>query len=177
MQRRLFLFGVAALTPTLLKAHSPWGQYQVYRQKHLLILSTRDDKKSYPYSKTLAAAINISAPEAKARPARAVNLKRAYDLLRTKQFTFALLPADQLEKIRGGQVDDSINAKVDLRTIYSFGELEFVVQYDFPEQLVKIVAHAVAKNRNKVPEAASPQTVLKNNYLHPAASAALKEFL
>ena len=88
MNRRLFVFAAACLplAPNPARAHSPWGQYHVYRKKHLLILSTRDDAPSYPFSRQLVDCLQAALPEAKARPARAIHLERAYNLLRTDQF-------------------------------------------------------------------------------------------
>jgi len=66
-------------------AHAPWGQYQVYRQKHLLIMSTIVDEPTYPYSRKLVEALNQVLPEAKARPARAKNFERVHNLFKTQQ--------------------------------------------------------------------------------------------
>ena len=42
----------------LLVGHAPWGAYQAYRQQHLLIMSTREDAPTYPFSKLLVKIIN-----------------------------------------------------------------------------------------------------------------------
>ena len=98
--RRLFAFFMLAGIPTLAFAHSPWGQYQVYHQKHLLILSSRDDEPSYPFSKILADYLAAAVPSSKARPARAINIKRVYNLLLTNQFQFVLLSRDKIDMMR-----------------------------------------------------------------------------
>ncbi len=71
-------------------AHSPWGQYHVYRQMHLLIMSTIPDGPSYAYSNKIVKAINEVIPEAKARPARAKNFERVHSLFKTKQIQLSL---------------------------------------------------------------------------------------
>ena len=48
----------------IFSAHSPWGQYLAYREQHLLIMSTREDLPTYPYSKILVDVINTKLPEA-----------------------------------------------------------------------------------------------------------------
>ena len=157
-------------------AHSPWGQYQVYRQKHLLVLSTREDPPSYPYSKDLVAALNHSVPNANARPARAIDLERVYNLLRTDQFQFAILSRDNISKLKqpNGLFDGS--QKVDLRTIYQFEALEFVVRADFPEELVAIVTHGVLESLSMLPGAAGIDLVKTSPDLHPGARKALEGF-
>lgn len=155
-------------------AHSPWGQYAVYRQKHLLILSTRDDPDSYEYSKLLVNVINRAAPEASARPARAINLDRAYNLLRTDQFQFALLSSENIEAMRHATGSFSGRPSVELKTIYKFGNLEFVVLADFPEQLVEIVANAVLTHWKDLPGALERSEILKSAALHPGARHAIR---
>lgn len=178
MERRAFLAAlVAALAPELATAHSPWGQYAVYRQKHLLVLSARDDAESYPFSKLLVAAINRGAPEASARPARAKDLRRAYDLLRSDQFQFALLSAENIDAMRHGLGAFSGQPTVDLKTLFRFDMLEFVVRADFPEHLAAIVTDAILSNLDDLPGAAQPREMLEQNMLHPGARAALVDFL
>lgn len=178
MNRRSFLIAACAtLTPGWVQAHSPWGQYAVYRQKHLLVLSTRDDAPSYPYSKILVDAINRGAPEASARPARAKNLRRAYDLLRTDQFQFALLSAQNVVAMRDATGPFAGEKKVALKAVYQFGELQFVVRASFPENLVAVVADAILANIDSLPEANPPEDVAQLATLHPGARWAIDEFL
>jgi hypothetical protein len=155
-------------------SHSPWGQYAVYRQKHLLVLSTRDDAESYPYSKRLVEAINKGAPEASARPARAINLDRAYNLLRSDQFQFALLSPGNIEAMRSATGPFSGKPAVDLRTVYKFEGLEFVVRADFPNNLVSIVTDAVLSNIAILPGALRPEEVLQSPNLHAGAQEAIQ---
>ena len=177
MLRRSFLFLLPALlVPQAARAHSPWGQYAVYRQKHLLVLSTRDDPASYGYSKLLVTAINKSAPEASARPARAVNLERAYNLLRTDQFQFALLSKANIRAMRTATGKFSDKRPVDLRTVYRFDDLEFVVLANFPTRLVSVVTEAVLSNISALPGAAPPTELLELETLHAGARAAIKNF-
>ena len=177
MLRRTFLCMLPALLAApMAAAHSPWGQYAVYRQKHLLVLSTRDDADSYGYSKRLVDAINDAAPEASARPARAVNLERAYNLLRTDQFQFALLSASNIEAMRTATGVFAGKPAVDLKTIYRFGHLEFVVVADFPDNLVAIVTDAVLSQAEALPGALPPEEVLQYETLHDGAREAITSF-
>lgn len=170
MKRRHFLCLFFALSPSAASfAHSPWGQYQVYRQKHLLILSTREDLPSYPYSRELVEALNKTVPSANARPARAISLQRVYDLLRTDQFQFALLSKQNVKHLREASGQFAGSPKLDLRTIYEFADLEFVVRADFPEDLVAIVTHGVLEALPGLPDSTSVTRVRANPYLHPGA--------
>ncbi len=178
IHRRSFLAAAsAALLPGLARAHSPWGQYAVYRQKHLLVLSTRDDAESYPYSKRLVEAINQTAPEASARPARARNLRRAYDLLRTDQFQFALLSGANVASMRQGSGPFATDGPVGLSLVYAFADLEFVVRDDVLDNHVAIVTHAVLSSLADLPDAISPDEVRMRPMLHPGALSAIDEFV
>ena len=177
MLRRAFLAALpAVLFPLSALGHSPWGQYAVYRQKHLLILSTRDAAESYPYSKRLVEAINNEAPKASARPARAINLDRAYNLLRTDQFQFAVLSRSNIEAMRASTGPFSGKPPVGLKTIYQFNDLEFVVRADFPKNLVAIVTDAVLSNLGSLPGALPPNELLKKSTLHAGARQAIEHF-
>ena len=72
-------------------AHSPWGQYLAYREQHLLIMSTREDVPTYPYSKILIDVINKQLPDASARAARAKTFRRVQGLFSTNQMPLVLL--------------------------------------------------------------------------------------
>ena len=79
MFRKLFTLRLACIffIYILLVGHSPWGQYHAYRQQHLLIMSTREDAPTYPFSKILIEVINQALPEASARPARARTIEKS----------------------------------------------------------------------------------------------------
>lgn len=178
MRRRTFMLAAAAAAalPSVAGAHSPWGQYVVYRQKHLLVLSTRDDAPSYPYSKRLVEAINRGAPTANARPARAKDLRRAYDLLRSDQFQFALLSSANVAAMRGASGPFDGAEPVALKTIFGFDDLEFTVRADFPSNLVAIVTDAVLTNLNALPGAIRPGEALFNPALHDGAREAILDY-
>ncbi|WP_135507593.1 hypothetical protein [Roseovarius aestuariivivens] len=122
-------------------------------------------------------AINQGAPEASARPARAKDLRRAYDLLRTDQFQFALLSAPNVDAMRKATGPFAGEKTVALSTVYQFGELHFVVRADFPENLVAVVADAVLASLDALPEAKPPSDVAQLPKLHPGARWAIDEFL
>ena len=171
---------IAALISSVspLYAHSPWGQYQVYRQKHLLILSSRDDELSYPFSKELVACLANELPIAKARPARSINIERAFDLLRTDQFQFAVFDRGNIDKMRNATGDFSDRQPVDLGTLLEFGDLRMVVRRDFPDDLVATVTHNLIKCRDElsIPLNLKPQ-ILEDPNLHEGAKEAIRDFL
>ena len=179
LERRFFVCSIAALISAVspLYAHSPWGQYQVYRQKHLLILSSRDDEGSYPFSKELVACLDNVLPIAKARPARAINIERAFNLLRTDQFQFAVFDHKNIKKMRNATGEFSDRKPVDLGTLLQFQNMRIVARRDFPNDLVATVTHNLIKCRNElsIPLNLNPE-ILDDPNLHQGAKEAIKDF-
>lgn len=180
VNRRIFALSLLSsiFTQSSSFAHSPWGQYQVYRKKHLLILSSRDDEFSYPFSKELVSCLDKELPESKARPARAIHLSRAFDLLRTNQFQFALFHKKNIELMRFSSGDFAGRKPVDLKTLLNFGEMQFVARHDFPTELAAIVTHHVIKCNNSLSISANlNQVTLDDADLHPGAKEAIEVYL
>ena len=155
--------------------HSPWAQHHVYRQKHLLILSARDDSASYPVSKKLVELINSFEPSARARPARAKNLKRAYKLLKTRQLQFALLSKHNLDMMRFSSGKLKGNEEVNLQTIYVFGDLEFVSVDGFPDDLAYSLTEGLVRSHHELTQMVSLENLIDYETLHPGSRKLLQE--
>ena len=155
-------------------AHSPWGQYHVYRQKYLLIMSTIPDEPTYQYSKKLVEAINEIIPEAKARPARAKNFERVHSLFKTKQMHLVLLSKSNAKALLEGSGPFSDFGAVNVRTLYAFGDMLLLVQPDFPDSHVWLLADAFKKSYKSLPGALSPKKIMSLPNLHPSALLAFR---
>ena len=155
-------------------AHAPWGQYQVYRQKHLLIMSTIVDEPTYPYSKKLVEALNQVIPEALARPARAKNFERVHSLFKTKQLHLVLLSKSNAKALLEGSGPFSDFGAVNVRTLYAFGDMLLLVQPDFPDSHVWLLADAFKKIHSRLPGALTPQQIMVLPNLHPSALLAFR---
>lgn len=156
------------------QAHSPWGQYQVYRQKHLLIMSAIPDAPTYPYSKKLVAAINAVLPEAQARPARAKDFERVHNLLKSKQINLVLLSKENAKALVEGSGPFSAYGPTAAKTLYAFGELLLLVQPEFPDNHVWLLTNAIQKARDLLPDALPPKEVATLPNLHPGTVMVLR---
>lgn len=105
MNRRFFkrLMLAGALAPAsffvhcgnvTIQAHTLYGQWQVYRKKHLLIGCHREDPRTFELAKQLEAEFAHHLPAAKARVARAPHPERLASLLGTDQLEIAILNGD-----------------------------------------------------------------------------------
>ncbi|WP_300064432.1 hypothetical protein [uncultured Roseobacter sp.] len=95
MNRRGFLAVVGAVLAAPAYAHTPYGQWVVYRQKHLLVGSHRGDLRTYDLAKEVVAALEEELPEAQARVARGPRPQRIASLLGTGQLFLAVMSADE----------------------------------------------------------------------------------
>jgi hypothetical protein len=168
---QVFFFLISSIP---VHAHAPYGQYQVYRQKHLLIMSTIVDEPTYPYSKKLVEALNQVIPEALARPARAKNFERVHSLFKTKQLHLVLLSKSNAKALLEGSGPFSDFGAVNVRTLYAFGDMLLLVQPDFPDSHVWLLADAFKKIHSRLPGALTPQQIMVLPNLHPSALLAFR---
>ena len=149
---RLFILKLASIlfVYILITGHSPWGQYHAYRQQHLLIMSTREDAPTYPFSKQLIEIINQELPEASARPARARTFKRVQSLLSTGQIPLLLLSKKNARALIQGIGPFRKFGKTKSFVIYNFGDLVLLAEPNFPNrhawQLTKVFMDPVSKS-------------------------------
>ena len=97
--RRQVLIGLAlaAASAAAAGAHTPYGQWVVYRQKHLLIGAHRGDGRTYELAQAVVAALDEELPEARARVARGPRPQRIASLIGTGQMLTAVLSEAEAE--------------------------------------------------------------------------------
>ena len=100
MTTRRRLLGLAlALAATPAVAHTPFRQWLVYRQKHLLIGAHRGDSRTYELAREVVAALARELPEARARVARGPGPERIAALIGTGQLFLTVLASDQASRM------------------------------------------------------------------------------
>ena len=168
MFNKLFLkFITIFFVYIFLSSHSPWGQYHSYRQQHLLIMSTREDAPTYPFSKLLVKIINQELPEASARPARARTFKRVQSLFSTGQMPLVLLSKKNAKALLKGKGPFKKYGSANAQILYIFGDLVLLVQPDFPNRHAWLLTNAIVQAVDKLPGAISPLKVKKIATIHP----------
>ena len=138
-----FLAGALGVFPAT--AHTPYRQWQVYRQRHLVIGASREDAGSYPKAKELQAFLEEHLPEASARVARARTLQRLADLIATDQLRVLLLSLGDAEALMRGD-DPFAYAVPDLRALARFGDHLLCARTEFPDAHAWILAWAFAEH-------------------------------
>ena len=137
-------------------------------------MSTIVDEPTYPYSKKLVEALNQVIPEALARPARAKNFERVHSLFKTKQLQLVLLSEGNAKALLEGSGPFSDFGAVNVRTLYAFGDMLLLVQPDFPDSHVWLLADAFKKSYKSLPGALPPEKMMSLINLHPAALLAIR---
>lgn len=125
----------------------------------------------------MVSCLNKVLPVANARPARAINLSRAFDLLRTDQFQFALFDKINIDLMQTASGPFKGKKPIDLRTILTFGKMQFVVRADFPSELVTTVIHNMIKCEKSFSiEINLNEIATQDPKLHPGAKKALEDY-
>ena len=167
IKKKILKIGIFFLIYILVSAHSPWGQYLAYRAQHLLVMSTREDVPTYPFSKILVEAINEVLPEASARPARARTFKRVQSLFSTNQMPLVLLSKENAKALVKGEGPFKKYGSANALVVYFFDDLVLLAQPKFPNRFAWLLTNAIQEAESKLPGATSPFEVEKIIEIHP----------
>lgn len=138
---RLLALAAAALS---LGGHTPYGQWVVYRKKHLLIGCHKTDPETYDLAKRVVALLARHLPAAKSRVARAPDSGRLASLLGTAQMDVAILGlADAAAMLMGADHFEAYGP-IALRVLTPVDSRLLVARADFPERHAWLVTRALA---------------------------------
>jgi hypothetical protein len=169
---RLMLAGLAGLA---VSGHAPYGQWGVYRKKHLLILTTRVDPASFDLGRKVAAALLQKLPESLAQVSRAPHKARIASLLSSHQMDLALMRPDDAAALREGRAPYADYGPMPLMTLLGIEDFLLVCRDDFAALHAWLIAEAlsaaeggftVKPDRSSPPAAPDPRLPL-----HPGAIA------
>jgi hypothetical protein len=163
MTRRRLLTALAAIAGAVaLTAHSPYRQWVVYRQAHLLIFTSRDDPVSDALGERIAARLREVLPESKARVARAPHAGRIASLITTNQADVAVLSRANAAALFRREAPFQDYAAVALRVLAETPRYQLVCREDFKDEHAYLVAEALAGDPGEpkltVPDGAPDRT-------------------
>jgi TRAP-type uncharacterized transport system substrate-binding protein len=170
------LLALASMIWTFSTGHTPYRQWGVYRQRHLVVVTSRTDGSSYELGKRVAEILATHLPTSKARVTRAPSLERIGSLISTKQLDVALLSRNHAAAMRHGLPPFVEYGPLPLRTIIGLGDYLLVCRDDFPARHAYLVARTLSTYREKlpVPILTGTQTVgelIAEVPMHPGARA------
>jgi len=124
--------------------HTPYNQWNVYRQKHLLILTSKADPEGFVLGKKIAETLVERLPSSGARVTRAPDLARVASLIGTKQLDIAVLRRGDARAMGDGAPPFESFGGMPLRVVAYFGDHVLVSRDDFPAIHAYRVAAALA---------------------------------
>ena len=144
-----------------ISGHAPWGQHEVYRQMHMLIMCSKKDEGAFEFTKNLITILGEYLPEAKARAARTRDAERLTDLLSTNQIPLAIVSNDFLVNLQREDTNLFKDLFEHSKTLYTFKDMLLITNHHFPEQHVIAVVESLFKAAKE--KHASVTFVKKNN--------------
>jgi hypothetical protein len=172
-RRRVLHFGAVALAGLVLQGHAPYGQWSVYRKKHLLILTTKADPESFELGKKLAAHLMKFLPESRAQVSRAPHKARIASLISSKQMELALMRPGDAAALRAGAAPYEDYGPVPLNVLMAVDSFLLVCRDDFAPLHAWLIAEALTRKdadfAARPAKAAKPESPDPHLPLHPGA--------
>jgi hypothetical protein len=128
----------------LLAGHTPYRQWKLYRQAHLLVFTSRDDPPSDELGERIAARLRELLPQSKAQVARAPHAARIASLITTDQADVAVLSRANAAALFARQAPFGDYLPVELRVLVENEQYQLVCREDFKVEHAYLVAEALA---------------------------------
>lgn len=152
MNRRQVVACLAAVGGSaLLAGHSPYRQWKLYRQSHLLLFTTREDPRSDALGEVLAARLREVLPDSRAGVGRAATRERLASLISSAQADTAVLTVTDALALYRGEPPFSDFAPVPLRVLVEAQGYQLVCREDFKKQHAYLVAEALMREPRAAP--------------------------
>lgn len=123
---------LAILASSTGHAHTPYGQWVVYRQKHLVVGSHRLEPATFELARNIKAVLDDQLPKASSRVARATGPTRLASLLGTGQLDYAVLRVDEAYDMRAGWGQFAAYGPIAIRQLLATQSLVFVAHERVP---------------------------------------------
>lgn len=129
-RRALAMMGGLAAAGAL-TGHSPYRQWKLYRQSHLLLFTLRDDPRSDELGELLAAALRERLPDSRAQVSRAPHAYRVASLISSGQADVAFLRIEDAQALYQGEGAFADYGQVPLRILVEVEAYHLVCRDDF----------------------------------------------
>jgi TRAP-type uncharacterized transport system substrate-binding protein len=138
-----------------LTAHTPYGQWTVYRRRNLFIVASRTDAAAVELAQALVKGLARELPESHARFTRATDPVRIASLLATGQLDVAIISQDEAASMHAGLGAFKGIGPVPLRFLTELGSHLFVAVESFRDRHAFLLTKAIEHLRSDLPLAAA----------------------
>lgn len=138
MNRRTWLLGAASIAASLAlpfqsaQAHSPYRQWDIFRKKHLQILTSRSDLDGDNIGDEWVALLLERLPLSQAMVSRARDMRRVASLLKTDQAKLAVLSYDDAKAMIAGVAGFEEYSPIPLQVMLDNGTHVLVARENLP---------------------------------------------
>ncbi len=147
MNRRQFL-SIAAVSAgsVVLCGHSPYRQWMVYRETHLIILTSRDDLAGDDLGEKIAAIVRGALPDSRAAVGRGPRVQRIASLISTRQGDVGVVSRSNALAMFHGEEPFRQYGAIPLRVLVQNEAYRLVCREDFLPQHGFLLAEALTAN-------------------------------
>lgn len=172
------VFGSVMLIVTLFPAstsfaHTPYAQWDAYRERHFQVLSARTDLVGDSIADQWVAVLTEHLPASKAVVSRARNMVRIASLLKTDQAKVAVLSYTDAKAMSEGAGQFEEFGPLPLQLLVDDGSYLLVTRSDLPEEHGFMVVSTLMEDKDKY-NLSVPVDGLFGMPVHPGAFLALE---
>ena len=170
--RRTLLRALAAGAASLfLTAHTPYGQWTVYRQRNLFIVASRTDEAALALARAIVEGFAVELPESRARVTRATDPVRIASLLATGQLDVAVISKAEASAMLAGSGEYRAIGPLALTALVELGPHLLVTVEAFKTRHAFLLAMSVDHLRPSLPIAVAVSDASTAPPFHPGAAA------
>ncbi|MSQ60343.1 MAG: hypothetical protein EXR36_12055 [Betaproteobacteria bacterium] len=147
MNRRQAFALLAGLVVGPAFAHSPYRQWAVFRQRFLLVTTTRDDKGADDLGEEIARIVLAQLPDSRAQVSRARDWSVLASLLTTKQTELAVMAKERSAALYKGETPYQDFGPSPLRVIVQTDRYRLVCRDDFPVHHAYLLCEALMEEK------------------------------
>ena len=145
-RRQLLSLAAASAGWVLLSGHSPYRQWMVYRETHLIILTSRDDLGADDLGEKFAAIVRGALPDSKAAVGRGPQVQRIASLISTRQAEVAVVSRFNALAMYHGEGSFEQYGAIPLRVLVQNDAHQLICRDDFLPQHGYLLTEALMEH-------------------------------
>lgn len=152
-RRQLICLAAASAGWVLLSGHSPYRQWMVYRETHLIILTSRDDLGADDLGEQFAAIVRGALPDSRAAVGRGPRVQRIASLISTRQAEVGVVSRSNALAMYRGEGPFQQYGAIPLRVLVQNDAYRLVCRDDFLPQHGYLLTEALMEHVSMKPGA------------------------